>query len=114
MEWLVALWQLVVHYWPIVGISFVVPFVVGGIAKTNWSKTAKTWVAFLVSIGAGALGSLVVGIVPSPETLPAFVASVFAIAQLTYPILKKYELTAGWLDKLLAWRSAAKPQVLQE
>jgi hypothetical protein len=103
MAWLIALWELFVRFWPIVGMSFVVPFAAGAIARCGWSKSAKTWTAFLVSIVVGILGTLVVGIALTPVTLGVFVVSVFTIAQLAYPEFKKLKITAAWLDALLAW-----------
>ena len=105
MAWLTALWALFVRFWPLVGMSLVVPFLAGAIAKTSWSKVAKTFTAFVVAIGVGILGTFVVKVPLTPETLEIFIVSVFTIAQLAYPIFKRVGITAGWLDELLEWRS---------
>jgi len=105
MSWLVALWNLLVTYWT--GIfGFGVPFIAAAIARRSWSKSAKTWTAFGVSILVGALGALVSGAVFTPASLGAFIVAVFVVAQLAYPILKeKIGLTGTWLDRLMNWGS---------
>jgi hypothetical protein len=102
-DWLNALWDILVHFWPaVLGVG--VPFVAGAIAECNWSKTAKTYAAFGVSIFVGILGTFVAGLAFAPVTLLAFIVSVFTIAQLAYPVMKdKIGFTAAWLDALLAW-----------
>lgn len=103
MAWITALWSLFVQYWPVL-FGAGVPFIAGAIARCSWSKTAKTWAAFVVSIAVGALGAFVSGLHLSPQTLSVFVAGTFGVAQLAYPIMKeKIGTTSKWLDELLAW-----------
>lgn len=106
MDWLTALWGILVQHWTVVfGIG--VPFIAGAIAKTSWSKSRKTWAAAIVSVLVGVLATFVAGFALTPTALSVFAVSVFTVAQLAYPVMKeKIGLTGTWLDKLLAWRSA--------
>lgn len=105
MEWLAAIWALVVQYWPQIT-SLALPFVVALIARCDWSGDAKFAVMLSLCLVVGIVSAFVAGVPLQPETLSRFVtvawAATFLVAETAYRVFRRYSLTRSWLDKLLA------------
>ena len=106
MEWLEALWNLVVMNWEWI-LAVAVPFLVAAISKSNWSSTAKGWSAVIGSLAVGIIAAFVQGIAFTPETIGVFLFAVIGVTQVAYRIFRSFGITSGWLDRLLGWRDSA-------
>ena len=105
MEWLKALWGLVVTNWEWI-LAVAVPFAVAAISRSSWSSTAKGWSAVIGSLAVGITAAFVQGIAFAPETIGVFLFAVVGVTQVAYRIFRSFGITSGWLDKLLGWGSA--------
>jgi len=113
MDWLKALWDMVVQNWEWI-LAVAVPFVVATISKSNWSSTAKGWSAIVGSLAIGVVAAFVQGIPLEPASLTMFLAAVVGVTQVAYRIFRSFGITSAWLDKLLGWRDVTAPQILNE
>jgi hypothetical protein len=107
MAWLIAIWTIVVAYWPTVGMTIVIPFVVALVAQCPWPSWVKEIIGLAVSIGVGILGAFIAGLVLTPDTLLVFFAAVFTGYKLSYRLFANVGITSAWLDDLLALGSKA-------
>jgi hypothetical protein len=104
MEWLTALWALVVTYWPAL-FTVALPFVVNLIAECSWTAQAKSWTALALSVAIGVVAPFVAGIALTPETIAIFTGAVFTGGTAAYLVFKRIGITNAWLDALLAFGS---------
>jgi len=102
MEWLKALWTIVVDNWEWI-LAVALPFAVAAISRSNWSSTAKGWSAIVGSLAIGITAAFVQGIAFTPESLSVFLLAVVGATQVAYRVFRSFGITSGWLDKLLGW-----------
>ena len=101
MAYLTAAWSLVASYWPAL-VAIALPFVVAWLARCTWSSSAKAWALFALALAVGVVGAFATFGVPPPTQVAAFALAVYGGAQGTYLVARRFKLTSGWLDKLLA------------
>lgn len=100
MDWLIALWNLLVHYWPaLLGVGL--PFAVAVIARCDWSGEAKSWTAFGLSVALGVLAPFIAGLAFVPANIVAIATAAFTVCTLAYAAFKRVGITSKWLDALL-------------
>lgn len=80
-------------------ICVVLPYVVNLCKNTAWSKTAKRWIAIVVSVIVGVATGIISGI-PTPDMFVTWILAVIGGTQIAYAAFKSIGITSNWLDAL--------------
>lgn len=80
-------------------ICVVLPYVVNLCKNTAWSKTAKRWIAIVVSVIVGGATGIISGI-PTPDMFVTWILAVIGGTQIAYAAFKSIGITSNWLDAL--------------
>ena len=102
--WLVALWTVIITHWQWITVALL-PFVANAVARCDWTDNEKGWTAVGVSVVYGILAAFVAGIPFAPANLLVLLTAVIGGTTLAYRVFEANHVTAGWLERILAWRS---------
>ena len=90
-NWVISLATLV--------LCVVIPYVVNLCKKSEWSTSAKRWIAIVFSVIAGVATAMLSGM-PTAETLVTWVLAVVGGVQIAYAAFKAIGITSNLLDAL--------------
>jgi hypothetical protein len=111
MEWLLALWTLLVANWGLVVFTVALPFAANLVSKSTWPSDVRGYIVLGCCFVVGVLTPVVAGVPITPGHVLELGAALYGGATAAYLVFKRFDVTCQWLELLLKFGSNTDEEV---